>query len=546
MDNIGTTDRYNYISYIISKELMEIWLNNADEYREDIYALIEIYCRLLGYDSMNIENIRCFKQYLDDIQIQDEYALPLSELGEIIYKKNNVNARDSKDKRNIINNKQEEDSDSNNPALLDSSLKSMTGIEFEALIELLLVNMGLDVRITKATGDGGIDLVAYSNESFFKGKYIIQCKRWSGAVGEPIIRDLYGVIMAERANKGILITTSYFTDQAIQFAEGKNIELIGYDALRKLLNDYEINIGNVENLNNIKKHFKYCNGFDIDKYDYLKSKLEDNYTEKLFYDNLKSFYHKYILSNNYEINMCGLFDEYINLNKETIKRFCRKGSKNIAEAKAYRYINAYIYILKGELFKALEILKDIGLLNPSNNMNFSATSYKTTMIFFQEDLKRLEGREIISKSGYEVMYKVDSHSPLVMLKNLYLLFNKTHFVEGIDFIEALMLSNCECVQRSKYADFGILMNKYKIEDTKEIFQLIKDNNYNKFHHLINTSFHKNHNKEYELEVYFKEDIFLPIDDLINIYYMNLENKISDEVEKCKLLLNIGELEAGNR
>ena len=91
--------------------------------------------------------------------------------------------------------------------------------------------MGFSVETTRASGDGGIDLIAYNHEPVLSGKYIIHYKRYSGSVGEPIIRDLYGVIISERANKGILMTTGYFTLKRI-----KNMVL----ASLKLLTD---NIG---------------------------------------------------------------------------------------------------------------------------------------------------------------------------------------------------------------------------------------------------------------------------------------------------------------
>mgnify|MGYP000891218519 CR=1 FL=1 len=98
--------------------------------------------------------------------------------------------------------------------------------------------------------DGGIDLIAYNNQPLIEGKYIIQCKRYSGSVGEPILRDLYGVITSERANKGILITTGYFTQSAIQFAKGKPIELIDGKRLQLLLNNYGIAINEAPIINN--------------------------------------------------------------------------------------------------------------------------------------------------------------------------------------------------------------------------------------------------------------------------------------------------------
>ena len=81
-------------------------------------------------------------------------------------------------------------------------ITNMAGIEFENLCKQLLLDCGFNVKMTKQSGDGGIDLIATSDRPFFSGKYIIQCKRYSGTVGEPVLRDLYGVVTSERANKG--------------------------------------------------------------------------------------------------------------------------------------------------------------------------------------------------------------------------------------------------------------------------------------------------------------------------------------------------------
>lgn len=117
-------------------------------------------------------------------------------------------------------------------------INSLSGIQFENVCQNLIEHMGFSVETTKASGDGGIDLIAYNHEPVLSGKYIIQCKRYSGSVGEPIIRDLYGVITSERANKGILMTTGHFTKSAISFAEGKQIELIDGAKLNGLLIKY--------------------------------------------------------------------------------------------------------------------------------------------------------------------------------------------------------------------------------------------------------------------------------------------------------------------
>ena len=98
------------------------------------------------------------------------------------------------------------------------------GKNLEEEVKELLESMGLKAATTKTTGDGGIDIVAYSDSPLFSGKYIVQCKDWTGSVGKSVVRDLYGVVTAEAANKGILITTGTITKPAQKFAEGKPLE----------------------------------------------------------------------------------------------------------------------------------------------------------------------------------------------------------------------------------------------------------------------------------------------------------------------------------
>lgn len=120
-------------------------------------------------------------------------------------------------------------------------IANLSGIEFEQLIANLMVKMGFAVQLTKVTGDEGIDLVVCKTDPIFGIKAIIQCKCYTNnSVGQPAIRDLYGVVMSEGANKGILITTSYFTKRAKEFVVGKPIELIDGIMLKELLNKYNV------------------------------------------------------------------------------------------------------------------------------------------------------------------------------------------------------------------------------------------------------------------------------------------------------------------
>jgi len=70
------------------------------------------------------------------------------------------------------------------------------------------------------------------------GKYVIQCKRYKNTVPVKVVRELYGVMQSEKANKGILITTSDFSSDGYKFASDKQIELINREKLIQLIREY--------------------------------------------------------------------------------------------------------------------------------------------------------------------------------------------------------------------------------------------------------------------------------------------------------------------
>lgn len=115
------------------------------------------------------------------------------------------------------------------------NLAAMDPLEFEELVRQLLETMGYQARLTKASHDGGVDIEAYNPQPIVGGKIVVQCKRYSGVVGAPYIRDLAGVVQHEGATKGILVTTSHFSPDAQSFARGKPLELIDGPQLEALL-----------------------------------------------------------------------------------------------------------------------------------------------------------------------------------------------------------------------------------------------------------------------------------------------------------------------
>lgn len=119
-----------------------------------------------------------------------------------------------------------------------ADFSALTGVEFEKVIAEALRQMGLEVQTTKATGDGGIDIIAVLNQPFVGGRFLIQCKRYAedAVIGAPTVREFYGAFKADRtAHKAILVTTARFSPQAQQFAQENGVELIDGARLRELI-----------------------------------------------------------------------------------------------------------------------------------------------------------------------------------------------------------------------------------------------------------------------------------------------------------------------
>jgi Holliday junction resolvasome RuvABC ATP-dependent DNA helicase subunit len=110
---------------------------------------------------------------------------------------------------------------------IGDQLQTMEGAEFEQWVAALFTKAGFHVEITPVSGDHGVDLWA----SISGCMVAVQCKRWNGSIGEPVLRDLYGAMMAAKVQFGCLVTTGSFTAQAFQFAKNKPLHLVGFDLL---------------------------------------------------------------------------------------------------------------------------------------------------------------------------------------------------------------------------------------------------------------------------------------------------------------------------
>jgi len=115
------------------------------------------------------------------------------------------------------------------------NLMDLNPFEFENLVGNLFKQLGLETKLTRSSKDGGVDVVAFDVRPVIGGKVVIQAKRYKNTVGVSAVRDLYGTMMNEGANKGILVTTSGYGPDAFEFAKDKPIELLDGGQLLYLL-----------------------------------------------------------------------------------------------------------------------------------------------------------------------------------------------------------------------------------------------------------------------------------------------------------------------
>ncbi|GAB3394936.1 hypothetical protein GCM10027514_41660 [Azotobacter armeniacus] len=101
--------------------------------------------------------------------------------------------------------------------------------QFERLVGEVFRRQGYAVEETGAAGpDGGVDLVLRKGRK----RFLVQCKQWRALkVGVKVVRELYGVVAAQGAAGGFVVTSGHFTEDARQFAASCKLTLIDGETL---------------------------------------------------------------------------------------------------------------------------------------------------------------------------------------------------------------------------------------------------------------------------------------------------------------------------
>jgi len=111
-------------------------------------------------------------------------------------------------------------------------LRDLDWRQFEELIGAAYRLQGFTVLPTSPGADGGIDLILTRGPE----RIFVQCKHWKAwQVGAPVIRELFGIVVANRATRGIVATSGTFSREAVEFARQSGTELLDGTAVLALL-----------------------------------------------------------------------------------------------------------------------------------------------------------------------------------------------------------------------------------------------------------------------------------------------------------------------
>jgi restriction system protein len=130
--------------------------------------------------------------------------------------------------------------------LLLYQVKRGSPAAFERLVVDLLVAMGYGgshkdaAQVVGKSGDGGIDGIIKEDRLGLENIYV-QAKRWDTTVGRPAIQQFAGALHGHRARKGVVITTSNFSREAIEYAKASQIAIVLIDGTQ--LTDFMIEFG---------------------------------------------------------------------------------------------------------------------------------------------------------------------------------------------------------------------------------------------------------------------------------------------------------------
>jgi restriction system protein len=108
--------------------------------------------------------------------------------------------------------------------------EDMSPREFEHYCAAVLREMKWKARVTQASGDQGVDIVAEKRGM----RIVIQCKKYSKPVGNRAVQEIVAAIAHEGARRGVVVATADYTPAAVKLAASNQVLLLHHADLRRI------------------------------------------------------------------------------------------------------------------------------------------------------------------------------------------------------------------------------------------------------------------------------------------------------------------------
>lgn len=108
--------------------------------------------------------------------------------------------------------------------------RSMTPAEYEHYCAALLTDMRWNARVTRLSGDQGVDIVAEKHST----RIVVQCKKYSKPVGNRAVQEIVAAIAHENAQRGVVVSSAGYTRAALKLAASNNVLLLHHSQLRNI------------------------------------------------------------------------------------------------------------------------------------------------------------------------------------------------------------------------------------------------------------------------------------------------------------------------
>lgn len=106
-----------------------------------------------------------------------------------------------------------------------------SGQDYEHFVSRIFVNNGWETEITKGSGDQGADIIGtYQNQRF-----VVQCKFYSGSVGNKAVQEVHAAKSYYRADRAVVVSNANYTKSASELAGSLDVLLLHHQDIEQFI-----------------------------------------------------------------------------------------------------------------------------------------------------------------------------------------------------------------------------------------------------------------------------------------------------------------------